>query len=100
MSTVHSSNRHYREEFEPPKPGLVLPVWVGVGVVGLVAFAALHAGAWLERQVTPAPEVRIVAAPRFKAPLTQWQCTRQEFAEYREACKQRAFSAMTKPNKE
>lgn len=97
MSTVHSSNRHYREEFEPARPAVVLPVWVAAGITAAFAFISMHAGAWLERQVTPAPEVRVIGMACPKPPLTQWTCDGRERAEYAEACKRRALSALTKP---
>lgn len=99
MSTLHTSNRYYHpSEFDAPvrRGGVHVPIWVAVGLVGCVAFASLHAGAWMERQVTPEPEVRFVTI-NTRPPLTQWNCDGRERAEYLEACKQRARSALTKP---
>lgn len=93
MSTLHSSNRMLFKEREA-ESAVSLPAWVAIGLLGVVAFAGMHLGAWMERQVTPAPEVRVVPA---RTPLTQWTCAPQERAEYLEACKRRALSAITKP---
>lgn len=75
---------------------VIQPTWTDAAVAILVFgagtfIAGYELAAWRKAQEPkPQPEIRYVA------PLSQWACTKREFAEYREACKQRAISSLTK----
>jgi hypothetical protein len=98
------ARRYYRDDFEPAPRAIT---WRRVAfVAAILAMATVsHLGAiWLgftegrrvERELQaslPKP------APKIFAPLAQWQCTKQEFAEYRHACARRALNALTPKEK-
>jgi hypothetical protein len=65
-----------------------------VGAAGWILHER-HVAQKLRAAMPAAHIVRVSPAPT--AALTQWSCTKQEFAEYREACMRRAASALTKP---
>jgi hypothetical protein len=82
---IANAHRHYRRLHSSPE-GLVYIDPILAQLIG-----------WVERQITPAPDVKLVQMACARPALTQWQCSKQEFAEYREACTRRAASALTKP---
>jgi hypothetical protein len=63
-------------------------------VLALGCFAGgFQLGQWIEsRKPAPAPEIV------YRAPLTQWDCSDQEFREHLHACTQRQRSSAVKPN--
>jgi hypothetical protein len=66
-----------------------------VAIVCLMV-AAFGAGYWTHDWVED-PKTQPVPTVVYRAPLTQWQCTKREFAEHRQACRDRLISEITKP---
>lgn len=98
MNSSTRGTRFYAEEFDEP---IVWPRWILLpfAILAAAAFslASMYFGAWAQRQVTVKPDVKLVATPCPKPALTQWQCDKQELAEYREACTRRRLGALINP---
>lgn len=74
----------------------VQPTWTDAAVAILVFGAGTFVAGYELRSWRAATEPKPAPEIRYVAPLTQWQCSKQELREYQFACKQRILSGLTK----
>lgn len=113
MTNSHSSNRHYREEFEAKRrfrlnrAFLVVILIIAAVVTHYLAFLG---GAYLKgRECRTALNLAVSMRPACPAPiangLTQWTCAEHEFKEHMSTCAKRSYRVPSwyryiKPSKE
>lgn len=97
MNTLHSSGRHYREEFEkPPKfRGRARLIIALVFLASVTHYLAFLGGAVMQAeqcraQLAAANAARPTCASLVaKTALTQWNCDEREFVEHAATCASR-----------
>lgn len=99
---VMNPSQQARELIDAPPAPWTFADWSDAAVaVGVVAVLIFFGGWWARGLSDESERERIAALPKPVVerpnPLLQWQCTKQEFAEYRGACYLRAKSTLLKP---
>lgn len=95
MTSLHSRNRHYSEEFEPPRR------WQRARVIAILVlmaacshYLAFLGGAYMKsKECKTAQQLAMMTRPTCAATvsngLTQWNCSENEFKEHASTCAQR-----------